>query len=118
MKIFIVALIILMFFPLWRMIFTNIHNVIRYIVNDIYDYVINRKWRNWQENWCGIYQFCGYFGHGKTLSATHKALQIYARMKRYGKKVRIISNYELKHVPYIPLDSFLQIVEIGRIAAG
>lgn len=117
MKIIVIAIIILSFFPFWRMFFSHVPHTIKYVFNDIYNYVINRKWRNWNESWCGIYQFCGYFGHGKTLSATHKALQIYARMKKYGKKVRIISNYELKHVPYIPLTSFDQIVEIGKIAA-
>lgn len=117
MKLVIVTFIILLFLPFWRMIFSNIPKICKYTVNDIYDYVVERKWRNWQESWCGIYQFCGYFGHGKTLSATRQALLIYNRMKRYGKKVRIISNYELKGVNYIPLTSFDQIVEIGKMAA-
>lgn len=111
-----VALSIALIFPFWRMFFSNIHNTIKYSINDIYDYVINRKWRNWNEKWCGIFQFCGYFGHGKTLSATWYAMRIYYRMKKYGKKVRILSNYELKYVPYIPLTSFDEIVEIGKIA--
>lgn len=117
MKLVLVILCVLLLFPLWRMIFTNIHNIIINSINDIYDYVINRKWRNWKESWAGIFQFQGYFGKGKTLSATWYAMNIYYKMKRYGKDVRIVSNYELKYVPYIPLTSFDEIVEIGKIAS-
>lgn len=118
MKIAIVGLCILLIFPFWRMFFSNIHNTFRYSIQDIYDYVINRKWRDWREEWCGIFNFVGYFGHGKTLSATMYAMNIFFRMKKYHKKVRIISNYDLKFVPYIPLVSFDQIVEVGKIASS
>ena len=117
MRILLIVIAITSFFPFWRMFYTNIHNTIKYSINDIYDYVVNRKWRNWSEKWCGIFQFCGYFGKGKTLSATWYAMRIYYKMKRYGKEVRIISNYELKYVPYIPLTSFEEIVEVGKIAS-
>lgn len=50
------------------------------------------------------------FGNGKTLSMTHKAMNIY---KRYGDSVRFISNYELTEIPYIPLINFQQLVDLG-----
>lgn len=58
-----------------------------------------------------IYLSIGMFGHGKTLSMTHHANNIY---KRFGDSVRFISNYELKGIPYIPLTNFNQLVGIGE----
>ncbi|MBO7730900.1 MAG: hypothetical protein J6S67_00055 [Methanobrevibacter sp.] len=104
------------FSPFIRMFVTNIFKSIYYVLNDIYDYVVKRKWREWPEKMCGIYNFVGYFGKGKTLSATAYCLRVVNRMKKYGKKVRVISNYEIKGVDYIPLENFEQIVEISKIA--
>lgn len=56
--------------------------------------------------------FIGMFGHGKTLSMTHHAYNIY---KRFGDKVRFISNYQLNGIPYIPLTNFNQLVGLGEI---
>lgn len=58
-----------------------------------------------------IYLFIGMFGHGKTLSMTHRARLIY---KKYGDRVRFISNYKLNDIPYIPLINFNQLVDIGE----
>ncbi len=58
-----------------------------------------------------IYLFIGMFGHGKTLSMTHHAYNIY---KRFGDQVRFISNYQLIGIPYIPLTNFNQLIEIGE----
>ena len=55
--------------------------------------------------------FIGMFGHGKTLSMTHKARLIY---KKYGNQVRFFSNYKLYDIPYIPLINFNQLVDIGE----
>ena len=51
------------------------------------------------------------FGHGKTLSMTHRARLIY---DQFGDDVRFISNYELKDIPYIPLINFNQLVDLGE----
>ena len=58
-----------------------------------------------------IYLSIGMFGHGKTLSMTHHAYNIY---KRFGDKVRFISNYQLIGIPYIPLTNFNQLIELGE----
>ena len=42
---------------------------------------------------------------------THRARLIY---KKYGDKVRFISNYKLNDIPYIPLINFNQLVDIGE----
>ena len=90
-----------------RCLIFNIHKVIFYTVYDIADYIYNKKWRNF--NYYGIDMFIGMFGHGKTLCATHKARMIY---KRFGNRVRFISNYKLLGIPYIPLINFQQIVQL------
>lgn len=51
------------------------------------------------------------FGHGKTLSMTHRARLIY---DQFGDDVRFISNYDLKDIPYIPLINFNQLVDLGE----
>lgn len=104
--------------PFLRLFIKSIFKSIYYSLNDLYDYVVERKWRNWSKDWCGIHHYVAYFGHGKTLSITKKARDIYKRMKKYGKRVRIVSNYDLKDIPYIPLTSYKQIIEIGNIAAS
>lgn len=80
-----------------------------YGVKDIYTYFRDKKWSTF--NYFGIDIFIGMFGHGKTLSMTHKARKIY---KQFGNKVRFISNYKLEDIPYIPLINFNQIVELGE----
>lgn len=106
---FIGFLIIFCLFPFIRCAVFNAHNVMIYGVKDIYRYFRDKKWNTF--NYYGIDLFIGMFGHGKTLSMTHKARQIY---KQFGNKVRFISNYKLQDIPYIPLTNFNQIVEIGE----
>lgn len=96
-------------FPLVRCITLNFHNVGIYSVQDLYDYVVNRRWLEF--NYYGIDMFIGMFGHGKTLSMSHQAEKIY---KRFGNKVRFISNYKLNNIPYIPLINFNQLIDIGE----
>lgn len=100
---------LLIFSPLFRLIISNLHNIGIYSVKDLIDYFKHRKWNNF--NLYGIDMFVGMFGHGKTLSMTHRARMIY---KKYGKKVRFISNYKLYDIPYIPLINFNQLVDLGE----
>lgn len=51
------------------------------------------------------------FGKGKTLSMTHFASDLY---DRFGDSIRFISNYKLNNIPYIPLISFQQLVDLGE----
>lgn len=110
---FIGFLIVFCLFPLVRCFIFNIHNVMFYSVKDIYTFFRDKKWTTF--NYFGIDLFIGMFGHGKTLSMTHKAKQIY---DKFGKKVRFISNYELIGIPYIPLVNFEQIVALGEEEDG
>lgn len=98
--------------PFLRCFVSNIFKTLFYSVKDTYTYIKYKKWQDFNEY--GITNFCGYFGRGKTLTASEMATRTYKRFKRYGKEVRIISNYELKDVPYIPLINFQQVVEIAE----
>lgn len=106
---FIVLLFGLIISPLIRAIVFNIHNVGIYSLKDIFDYFYLHKYRRFEL--FGIDLFVGMFGKGKTLSMTHKAKQIY---KKYGDRVRFISNYTLNDIPFIPLINFNQLVDLGE----
>lgn len=95
--------------PLFRCFIFNLHRVGIYTVYDIYDYIKNKRWLEF--NYYGIEMYIGMFGHGKTLSMTHTARLIY---ERFGDSVRFISNYKLNDIPYIPLINFNQLVDIGE----
>ena len=99
--------LILMFTSFFRMVVLNSPRIAFYSVFDIVEYFVKQKWKDF--NYYGIDLFIGMFGHGKTLSATHKARQIY---KQFGDKVRFISNYKLIGIPYTPLINFNQIVNL------
>lgn len=110
MKILLLALfVVLLISPLARLIVTHLHLIGIYSVVDIVDYVKNKRWNEF--NLYGIDMYIGMFGHGKTLSMTHRARNLYAK---YGDSIRFISNYELTDIPYIPLINFNQLVDIGE----
>lgn len=110
MQIVILGLIVIILIsPLVRCIIKNIHRIPFYSIYDIYDYFKYQRWKEF--NLFGIDMFIGMFGHGKTLSMTHHAVNIY---KRFGDSVRFISNYQLKGIPYIPLTNFNQLVDLGE----
>lgn len=106
-----IIIIVLLCMGFTRCIIFNVHNVVYYSCLDVYLYFKERKWKNF--TYYGIDMFIGMFGHGKTLSMTHKARKLY---KKYGDSIRFVSNYELKDIPYIPLKNFNQIVELGKQA--
>lgn len=110
MKVFVIAFIILFIvFPLVRCIVKNIHLIPIYSIVDVFDYIRYKKWKEF--NFYGIDMFIGMFGHGKTLSMTHRARMIY---NQFGDDVRFISNYKLVDIPYIPLINFNQLVDLGE----
>lgn len=112
MKTLIVLVLIFLFLisPLFRCILKNIGNIYFYGVKDTILYFKNRNWEKVNIG-AGITCFIGMFGHGKTLSMTKYATNIY---KQYGDKVRFISNYHLTNIPYAPLTNFNQIVKLGE----
>ena len=109
MSFYIILTILLLCWGFSRCILTNLHLIGYYTVKDIYTYFKKRKWKDF--NYYGIDMFIGMFGHGKTLSMTHKAWMIY---KRFGKSVLFLSNYKLIGIPYVELTNFSQIVELGK----
>ena len=69
--------------------------------------------------------YTGLFGRGKTCSAVHKVVGLYRRFdgkrvwcserkKIVVQKVKILSNVELKTVPYQKLESLQQIVDLAK----
>lgn len=104
----VIAAFILIWGPT-RCILLHFFSVIAYWFYDAFMYLYKRKWRNF--NFYGIDMYIGMFGHGKTLCMTRKALKLY---KRFGNRIRFISNYDLKTIPYIPLINFNQLVDLGE----
>lgn len=97
------------FFPFLRCLLFNLHNVGIYSLYDLFMYIYKRKWRDFK---CyGIDMYVGMFGHGKTLSMTHKARKLY---KQFGDSLLFVSNYELIGIPYVPLVNFNQLLAIGN----
>lgn len=105
----IVFLILFVLFSFVRCVVFNLHNIGIYSVYDLISYFWKRKWKEF--NCYGIDMYVGMFGHGKTLSMTHRARKLY---KKYGDSLRFFSNYELKGIPYVPLINFNQLVDIGE----
>ena len=109
----ILFLLVFLFFlivsPFLRMFLKNLHFEYYYLFNDIAVYIKEKKWRLF--GYYGIDMFIGMFGHGKTLSMVHRTCSIYSQ---FGDNIRIISNVELKNIPYIPLINFNQLVDLGE----
>lgn len=100
---------LLIFSPLFRLIVSKLHLISIYSVIDLIEYIKYKKWSEW--DLYGIDCYVGMFGTGKTLSMTHRAINIY---NTFGDRVRFISNYDLKDIPYIPLINFQQLVDLGN----
>ena len=105
----ILFIVFFLFSPLFRCVIKHLHLIYFYGVKDIILYFKEKRWKIF--SLFGIDMFVGMFGHGKTLSMTHRALQIY---DQYGDSIRFISNYKLKSIPYIPLTNFKQLVDLGE----
>lgn len=94
---------------LFRCIIFNLHNVGIYSVYDLVNYIKGKKWHDF--TLYGIDMYVGMFGHGKTLSLVHEANCIY---NRYGDAVCFLSNIHLQNIPYVRLENFQQLVDIGE----
>ena len=106
---YVIGIIILLLCGFTRCLIFNLHNIGIYTVYDLYTYIKEKKWQKF--NKYGIDMFIGMFGHGKTLSMTHKARKLY---KKFGNDLLFISNYKLIDIPYVPLINFNQLVELGE----
>lgn len=107
--VFLILIFCFIMFPFIRAVLFNLHNIGIYSVYDIYTYFRYQKWKLF--NHYGIDMFVGMFGHGKTLSMTHRARQLY---KKYGNTILFVSNYKLIGIPYVPLINFNQLLELGE----
>lgn len=107
--IFFAVLALLVFSPFWRMFFRHLFEIYFHAMKDTALYFIERKYEKFP--YFGIDLFCGLFGHGKTLSISHRCEQIY---KAFGKDTLFISNYHLENIPYVELTNFKQLVQIGE----
>ena len=105
-----------------RTIFSNVPNGAYYGFTDLKDYIVH-KGKNLYKKVGIIYAYCGAFGKGKTLSAVHDARMIY---RKYDGKlvwfkgewrtqvVKVYSNVVIKDVPYVKLDTLMQIVDVAQ----
>ncbi len=103
------VLAVILYIGFTRCLLFNLPYVLWYIGYDVIDFFVHKKWRLF--NYYGIDMFVGMFGHGKTLSMTHKARLLY---RKYGDKIQFISNYSLKGIPYTQLINFNQLVDLGE----
>lgn len=109
MSVYIFVIAFFLCFKVVRCVMFNLHYVGYYGVKDFFYYIKNKKWKDF--NYYGIDMFVAMFGHGKTLSMTHKARNLY---KQFGDSLIFFSNYELIGIPYIPLVNFNQLVDLGE----
>lgn len=119
----ILVIYILVSFPLIRCLVFHPFLLLFYAVHDFCRWV-----RRKQFNLCftgQIVAYTGLFGRGKTLSAVHKVVGLYKtfdgkkvwcprRKKIVTQRIKILSNVELKTVPYEMLVSLQQIVQLAK----
>lgn len=110
--------------PIVPFLFTHIPHILFYGVKDIYKYVKYKRWNEFRD-FGRIMTYNGLFGAGKTLSCTHYVRSVYNRyngVEVYDfdkgewviQHIHIISNYDLKDVPYTKLVSERQLVNIEQ----
>ncbi len=123
MQVILILVLIFMFIavPFCRFVPFQLHKIVYYLPTDIYRHIKYKK-----KNECPHFGFikvrCGYFGSGKSLGAVDEVVSIYRRynglevwsedLQAFVKqKITIISNLDLKGVPYIPFISERQFIE-------
>lgn len=100
----ILGIVALFLIKLTRCIIFNIHRVLAYLCIDLFTYIKERKWKEWDG--FGLHCYVGYFGKGKTLLASH-----YVITQAIQYKLNVYSNIRLIGVPYTPLVNFNQIID-------
>lgn len=119
----IVIIYILVSFPLIRCAVFHPIVLLVYVCRDGFQWLKRRYF-----NLCStgqIVAYTGLFGRGKTLTAVHKVTGLYRhfdgkkvwcgrRKKIVTQRIKILSNVELKRVPYEKLVSLQQIVQLAK----
>lgn len=119
-----IAALFIIFLPPLRCMALHPFLTVYFAIKDIYKYFRYCRWREYR-GYGTLTLFCGLFGKGKTLSSVVYARRIY---KKYnGKKVydfvdkkwktqyiHIVSNVEIKDIPYIKLNSLSDIITITQ----
>lgn len=102
---------------------SNPHYTSGYGFSDLYHYI---KYKCWRNAYAGeLVCFTGLFGKGKTLSCVHTITSFYYRYnglmvydknrkKFVRQRVVVLSNIELKSIPYAKLESLKQIVDVAH----
>lgn len=113
---------LLVYFPVLRCFVMHPVQTVFNAIRDGVKYIVYKQWRNCPYG--TINAFIGYFRGGKTLSAVHYIASLYRRynnLRVYDKftkrwctqKIVVLSNVEFTTIPYIPLKSLKQMVEMG-----
>lgn len=116
----IIAAIILLIFPFTRCLLLHPVSVIYYGIIDLYQYFKYKQYYIPSSDVGVLDCYSGYFGSGKTLSATRRLVSLYNNYN--GKpiwidghwdkiQIRLISNVPLDGVPYEDLNSLQQLVD-------
>ena len=123
--IFIFVLIIWFTVPFLRFLPSQLHNIVYYLPTDIFRHI---KYKRGNE--CPAFGFIkifnGYFGSGKSLSAVDEVVKVYRRYNGLpvwddglqafvNQKITIISNLDLRGVPYIPFVSEQQFIDYETV---
>lgn len=119
--IFVFIIACVLFVPV-RIAVAHPFKTIGYAVIDFINYIKHKEWNFMEAGKLNCYM--AHFGGGKTLTMAHYAVEMFNRYNnkpvwdRHRKmfvmqKVHIISNFDLKTVPYEPLVSLSQIVCCG-----
>lgn len=122
--IIIIGILILAFvLPFWRSIIFHPINTVRYGCTDVFHFFYDKLYNRCEVGVIDMY--CGLFGSGKTVSMIQR---IYSNYKRFngkfiridGKlvpvKINVLSNVELKGIPYTDLKSMQQLVDWTKYA--
>lgn len=107
----------------FRLIILNPVSFVYYAITDIVQYIIHKKWRLLDGGVLNCYG--AHFGGGKTLTMAHFITRLYEkknnkkvwcreRKKFVTQKLHVIANFELKLIPYEPLDSLSQVVNCAE----
>lgn len=111
--------IVMMVFPLVRIVCFHPFKTILYPFKDLYLYFHDRKYNVYDGGMLNCY--FAHFGGGKTLSVTHYVCSLFRRynnkkvwdrsQKRYvTQKIHVISNVKLNGIPFEELQSLSQVV--------
>lgn len=120
--IFFIFIFILINSIVFRLAFENFINIPYDLIKDLFNFLHKYKYIPKQSK---LVVYVGLFGQGKTLSMVHDVENFYNlyndkvvyddRFNRYVKqKVLVISNVDLKNIPYRKFKSLNQLVQISR----